>query len=164
MKSAKKSLIAIVFAISIISLTVIPSSTVSGQNIVTQMPVARPEGIYMNQIHGNFLGLIRGMQSANFTPDNVYYGVYDSVGAYTYPIAGIRERNISIDIRIGHFRGDSWPYFKVYPSCDCKPIKRCIAHATHKLFHCKSLHRFVTYKYSITFTCGSYKYLNFNLW
>lgn len=99
MKSAKKSLIAIVFAISIISLTVIPSSTVSGQDIVTQMPVVRPEGIYMNQIHGNFLGLIRGMQSANFTPDNVYYGVYNSLGTYSYSITGIRERNISVDIR-----------------------------------------------------------------
>jgi len=100
MKKTRKSLVTILFTAFMFGMLIIPNSTVTGQKLIEPMPVERPVGIFMGQIHGKLLGLIRGMQSANFTPDNVYYGVYNSEGGYNYPLVGSRERNISLNILI----------------------------------------------------------------
>ncbi|MHA1332236.1 MAG: hypothetical protein ACTSR2_14305, partial [Candidatus Hodarchaeales archaeon] len=66
--------------------------------VSSPMIVSRPQGTYMAQMHKALLWLVSQMKSANFTPNNVFYAVYDNVGSYTYPIVGVRERNISLDL------------------------------------------------------------------
>ena len=91
----KKTLIWILVVISLFGTSLIPS--VSSTSVVPS-PVERPQGIMLNQMHKGFLWMIRNMQSAEFTPDNVYYGVYDNTGSYSYPIIGEREREVTISL------------------------------------------------------------------
>ena len=91
----KKGLFWLLVAASLFGTSIMPS--VGSSNVdMGSIPVERPLGIRMNQMHNRFLWLIRNMQSAGFTPDNVYYGVYDSVGTYTYPIVSEREREVTL--------------------------------------------------------------------
>ncbi|MFX0122755.1 MAG: hypothetical protein ACFFAE_03900 [Candidatus Hodarchaeota archaeon] len=62
------------------------------------IPIERPQGIMLQNTHNRFLWLIRNMKSANFTPDNVYFGVYDNVGSFNYPIVGERIRNVTLEL------------------------------------------------------------------
>ncbi|MFX1282636.1 MAG: hypothetical protein ACFFB5_03240 [Promethearchaeota archaeon] len=91
----KKSLFWFLVAASLFGTSVISSV---GSSSITPIPVERPQGIRMNQMHNRFLWLIRSMQSAGFTPDNVFYGVYDSVGTYSYSIVDEREREVTIPL------------------------------------------------------------------
>ncbi|PWI47499.1 hypothetical protein CEE45_11250 [Candidatus Heimdallarchaeota archaeon B3_Heim] len=95
---SKKSLIAITTAIMMLGIVIIPSTAVSGQLVNTPIPVTRPDGTLQGLLHRNILGLIREMESANFTPDNVYYGAFNSEGSYTYPKKDSVERNITLDL------------------------------------------------------------------
>ncbi len=95
---SKKSWIAITSAIFMLGIVIVPSTAASSQLATSPIPVARPDGTLQGLLHKNILGLIRGMESANFTPDNVYYGVYNSVGGYTYTKQGSVERNITLDL------------------------------------------------------------------
>ena len=94
----KKSLIATLFAISMLAIVIVPSTTVTGQLVNSPIPVARTDGTLQGLLHRNILGLIREMESANFTPDNVYYGVYNSEGSYSYTKNDTVERNITLDL------------------------------------------------------------------
>ncbi len=94
----KKSLIAITSAILMLGIVVIPSTAVTTQLSTSPMPVTRPAGSLQNLLHRNILGLMKGMESANFTPDNVYYGVYNSEGGYSYTKQGSAVRNITLDL------------------------------------------------------------------
>ncbi|MFX1508142.1 MAG: hypothetical protein ACFFDC_18815 [Promethearchaeota archaeon] len=91
----KKTLIWLLVIISLFGTSLIPS--VSSSSAVPS-PIERPQGIMLNQMHKGFLWMIRNMQSAEFTPDNVYYGVYDNTGSYSYPIIGEREREVTISL------------------------------------------------------------------
>jgi len=91
----KKTLIWILVVISLFGTSLIPSVSSTS---VEPLPVERPQGIMLNQMHKRFLWMIRNMQSAEFTPDNVYYGVYDNTGSYSYPIIGEREREVTISL------------------------------------------------------------------
>jgi len=91
----KKILIWFLVAASLFGTSIISGV---GSSSVGSIPVERPQGIKMNQMHNGFLWLIRNLQSAGFTPDNVYYGVYDSIGTYGYPIVGEREREVTITL------------------------------------------------------------------
>lgn len=91
----KKIIIFILFIISIFGMTIFPSSGTSSE---VPISVTRPLGTMQAQIHNAFLWLIKNMQSANFTPDNVYYSVFDNAGSYQYPIKGAREQNISVNL------------------------------------------------------------------
>jgi hypothetical protein len=94
----KKSLITIFFAMFLLGLVTIPSVATSDQLVNAPITVRRPDGTLQDQLHRNLLWLIRSMESADFTPDNVYYGVYNSVGSYSYDIEGSREHNLSVDL------------------------------------------------------------------
>ncbi|MFX0014851.1 MAG: hypothetical protein ACFFB2_00375 [Promethearchaeota archaeon] len=91
-----KVLVWFLIAISLLGTPIIQSV---GTSSVNPISVERPRGIRMDQIHKSFLWLIRNMQSAGFTPNNVFYGVYDSVGTYSYPIVIEREQEITIDLK-----------------------------------------------------------------
>ncbi len=91
----KKTLIWLLVVVSLFGTSIIPSISSSS---VGPPPVERPQGIMLNQMHKGFLWMIRNMQSAEFTPDNVYYGVYDSTGSYSYPIISEREREVTINL------------------------------------------------------------------
>ncbi|MFX0208557.1 MAG: hypothetical protein ACFFDT_21425, partial [Candidatus Hodarchaeota archaeon] len=93
--NVKKTLIWLLVIISLFGTSLIPS--VSSSSAVPS-PIERPQGIMLNQMHKQFLWMIRNMQSAEFTPDNVYYGVYDNTGSYSYPIIGEREREVTISL------------------------------------------------------------------
>ncbi len=96
--NVKKSVISLLIISIFTGMTVI---SVSGTNYdINSSPIGviRPSGPMMQLMHNRFLWMIRNMESANFTPDNVYYGLYDSVGSYTYPMIGNTERNISVDL------------------------------------------------------------------
>lgn len=87
------------FIISIfIGITISSVSGVSDDITISPIGIARPDGPMMQILHNGFLKMIRDMDSANFTPDNVYYGVYDNVGSYKYPIVGNNERNITVNL------------------------------------------------------------------
>ncbi len=81
-----------------LGIVLIPSTAVSSQLTNTPIPVSRPDGTLQGLLHRNILGLMRGMESANFTPDNVYYGVYNSEGGYTYAKKDSVERNIALNL------------------------------------------------------------------
>ncbi len=91
----KKVTLFSLFIISIFSISVVPGVATTSD---VPISVARPLGTMQTQIHNGFLWLIRNMQSANFTPDNVYFGVYDNTGSYQYPIKGEREQNITLSL------------------------------------------------------------------
>ncbi|MFW9906285.1 MAG: hypothetical protein ACFFFH_18335 [Candidatus Thorarchaeota archaeon] len=93
--SIKKTLIWILVVISLFGTSLTPSVSSSSAG---PSPIERPQGIMLNQMHKGFLWMIRNMQSAGFTPDNVYYGVYDNTGSYSYPIIGEREREVTISL------------------------------------------------------------------
>jgi len=95
----KKSLITIFFAMFLLGLVTIPSVATSDQLVNAPITVKRPDGTLQAELHRNLLWLIRSMESADFTPDNVYYGVYNSEGSYSYPLVGSRVQNISVDVR-----------------------------------------------------------------
>ncbi|MFX1515906.1 MAG: hypothetical protein ACFFC6_06325 [Promethearchaeota archaeon] len=92
---SKKTLIWILVVVSISGTSIIPSVSSSS---VEPSPIERPQGIMLDQMHKGFLWMIRNMQSAEFTPDNVYYGVYDNTGSYSYPIIGEREQEVTISL------------------------------------------------------------------
>jgi hypothetical protein len=94
----KKSLIAVTSAMLMLGIVVIPSTAVTTQLSTSPVPVTRPAGSLQNLLHKNILNLMRGMESANFTPDNVYYGVYNSEGGYSYTKEGSVVRNITLDL------------------------------------------------------------------
>ena len=96
-KSIKKGILLILTISVLLGMTWTQSSAT--MESVTPIQIARPQGTQMSQIHKALLWLIANMQSANFTPDNVYYGVYNSIGSYSYPVIGVRERNISVDLK-----------------------------------------------------------------
>ena len=96
--NSKKSMIAVTSAILMLGIVLIPSTAVSSQLANTPIPVSRPDGTLQGLLHRNILGLMRDMESANFTPDNVYYGVYNSEGGYTYTKKDSVERNISLPL------------------------------------------------------------------
>ncbi|MHA1966767.1 MAG: Heimdall-CTERM domain-containing surface protein [Candidatus Hodarchaeales archaeon] len=79
-------------------LTLSSASGVTDGTNVSPIRVSRPSGPMMQILHNGFLGMIRNMESANFTPDNVYYGTYDNVGSYTYSIVRNNERNFSVNL------------------------------------------------------------------
>jgi hypothetical protein len=97
----KKSMVTILFAIFMLGLVTIPSVATSDQLAITPISVRRPEGTLQDVLHRNLLWLIGSMESADFTPDNVYYGVYNSEGNYTYPLVRSRVQNISVNLE--HF-------------------------------------------------------------
>ncbi|MFX0210419.1 MAG: hypothetical protein ACFFDT_30850, partial [Candidatus Hodarchaeota archaeon] len=78
--------------------TVNPSTASSTETNILPIGIERPQGLFQQTMHKAFLWLIANMESAGFTPDNVYYGVYDNVGTYTYDIEGVREQNVTIDL------------------------------------------------------------------
>lgn len=87
------------FIISIfMGITISSASGVGDDVSISPIGISRPDGPMMQILHNGFLKMIRDMDSANFTPDNVYYGVYDNVGSYKYPIAGNNERNITVNL------------------------------------------------------------------
>ena len=92
---SKKTLIWILVVVSLSGTSIIPSVSTAS---VGPLPIERPQGIMLNQMHKGFLWMIRNMQSAEFTPDNVYYGVYDNTGSYSYPISGVREREVTMSL------------------------------------------------------------------
>ncbi|MHA2096123.1 MAG: hypothetical protein ACW98F_16010, partial [Candidatus Hodarchaeales archaeon] len=96
--NSKKSLIAVTSAILMLGIVLIPSAAVSNQLANAPIPVSRPDGTLQGLLHRNILGLMRNMDSANFTPDNVYYGVYNSEGGYSYAKKDSVERNISLPL------------------------------------------------------------------
>ncbi|WP_455139619.1 hypothetical protein [Candidatus Hodarchaeum mangrovi] len=96
-KSIKKGLL-FIFTISVL-LGMTWTQSTADMEAITPIQIARPQGTQMMQMHKALLWLVANMQSANFTPDNVYYGVYNSVGSYSYPVIGVRERNITLDLR-----------------------------------------------------------------
>jgi hypothetical protein len=81
-----------------LGIVLIPSAAVSNQLANAPIPVSRPDGTLQGLLHRNILGLMRNMDSANFTPDNVYYGVYNSEGGYSYAKKDSVERNISLPL------------------------------------------------------------------
>ena len=93
----KKPILTFFLAISLLGTMFFPSSAITG-NTITPLPVDRPVGIMQDQMHSILLGLVRGMESANFTPDNVYYGVYNNVGTYSYNLTRATERNFSLNL------------------------------------------------------------------
>jgi len=96
----KTSLFLILFTAVLFGSTVIPSTASSTETTAPPIGVERPQGLFQQIIHKSLLWLIANMDSAGFTPDNVYYGVYDSVGTYTYPIVGEREQEVTIDLGV----------------------------------------------------------------
>ena len=92
-------MIAMLFTIFILGLVSFPSTAVLEPIAGPPISVERPDKLLQPQLHRNLLWLIKNMESADFTPDNVYYGVYDSVGRYSYPIVGSGEQNIPVYLR-----------------------------------------------------------------
>ena len=95
----KKSMIAMLFTIFILSLISFPSTAVIEPSANPPISVRRPDELLQPELHRNLLWLIQNMESADFTPDNVYYGVYNNEGSYSYPIVGSGEQNITVDLR-----------------------------------------------------------------
>jgi hypothetical protein len=96
MIKTRKSLLLATVCWLLIASAILPSTGVINETIAGPIVPERPQGIMRNQLHSNFLWLIRGMQSANFTPDNVYFDVYNSVGSYEYQVKGVRHRTHDI--------------------------------------------------------------------
>ncbi|MHA2237748.1 MAG: hypothetical protein ACXAB2_05160 [Candidatus Hodarchaeales archaeon] len=96
-KNKTKPILAVILVSSMLGMMFFPISAIAGE-ITNPIPVDRPVGIMQNQMHSNLIGLLRGMESANFTPDNVYYGVYSNKGSYSYPLSGSNERNVSLNL------------------------------------------------------------------
>jgi hypothetical protein len=94
----KKSMIAMLFTIFILGLVSFPSTAVLEPSMNAPIPIERPNNLLQPQLHRNLLWLIKNMESADFTPDNVYYGVYNNVGSYSYPIVGTGEQNIPVKL------------------------------------------------------------------
>ena len=92
---SRKGLIFLLVIASLFGTTITPSMSTIYQN---PSNVERPRGILLQNMHNGLLWLIRNMRSANFTPDNVFYGVYNSVGSYNYPLQEIRERNVTLNL------------------------------------------------------------------
>ncbi|MHA2166996.1 MAG: hypothetical protein ACXAAT_14140, partial [Candidatus Hodarchaeales archaeon] len=69
----KKSMIAMLFTIFILGLVSFPSTAVLEPSMNAPIPVERPDKLLQPQLHRNLLWLIKNMESADFTPDNVYY-------------------------------------------------------------------------------------------
>ena len=96
----KKGILSFVIISIFMGITISSASGVEDDVNISPIGVARPDGPMMQILHNGFLKMIQDMDSANFTPDNVYYGVYDNVGSYKYPIAGNNERNITINLGV----------------------------------------------------------------
>ncbi len=100
MNKIKKPLIGSLIAFTLVNMIFLQGTVVSGTVISGPINVLRPQGTLEGQFRNNMLWLIRNMNSANFTPDNVYYGIYDSTGNYNYPVNRADKRNISLDLTI----------------------------------------------------------------
>ncbi|MFW9778649.1 MAG: hypothetical protein ACFFE8_07315 [Candidatus Heimdallarchaeota archaeon] len=96
MITTRKGLILAMVCWLLIASAILPSTGTANETTIGPIVPQRPQGIMRTQLHNNLLWLIRGMQSANFTPDNVYFDVYNSVGSYEYPIGGVRTRTHNI--------------------------------------------------------------------
>ncbi|MFX0186004.1 MAG: hypothetical protein ACFE95_23210 [Candidatus Hodarchaeota archaeon] len=94
----KTSFFLIIFTVILFGLTVNPNTASSTGTSTPPIGVQRPQGLFQQALHQAFLWLVTNMESAGFTPDNVYYGVYDNVGTYTYPIVGAGEQEMTIDL------------------------------------------------------------------
>lgn len=73
-------------------------STGTSEGLTDAPPIERPQGTQRERIHNTLLWLIRNMKSANFTPDNVYFGVYNDEGSYSYSVDDVKERNVTLDL------------------------------------------------------------------
>ncbi|MFW9854222.1 MAG: hypothetical protein ACFFFG_04150 [Candidatus Thorarchaeota archaeon] len=96
MSKTQKSLILATMCWLLIASAILPSTGTISQTKTGPIVPERPQGIMRTQLHSNLLWLIHGMQSANFTPDNVYFDVYNSVGSYEYQVTGVRTRTHNI--------------------------------------------------------------------
>lgn len=94
----RKSVFSLLVISIFIGITISSASGVSDDANISPIRIVRPDGPIMQILHNGFLQMIRDMESANFTPDNVYYGLYDNVGSYEYPIVGNNERNITVNL------------------------------------------------------------------
>jgi hypothetical protein len=63
----------------------------------TPLGIERPQGVLASKIGKNFLTFIRGLRSANFTEDNVYYNVNNDVGQYGYNIRNMDNKITQIN-------------------------------------------------------------------
>ncbi|MHA1541406.1 MAG: hypothetical protein ACTSQH_00345, partial [Candidatus Hodarchaeales archaeon] len=87
------------FTIFILSLVSFPSTAVIEPSVNPPISVRKPEDeLLQPELHRNLLWLIKNMESADFTPDNVYYGVYNNVGSYSYRIVGSGIQNIPVNL------------------------------------------------------------------
>ncbi|MFX0171689.1 MAG: hypothetical protein ACFE9L_07205 [Candidatus Hodarchaeota archaeon] len=96
----KINLLFVLVTVVLFGATVNPSTASSTGTNILPIGIERPQGLFQQTLHKAFLWLIANMESAGFTPDNVYYGVYDNVGTYTYNIEGVREQEVTIDLSL----------------------------------------------------------------